>query len=144
MNIEEIQKYLPHRYPMLLVDRVVELEEGNRILAYKNVTFNEDMFQGHFPGNPILPGVIILEALAQASGILGFKTADKNPDEGYLYLFAGVNDVRFKRRVIPGDRLMLESRVQSTKRHIWKFDCKASVEGELAVSALLTCAIAEA
>lgn len=144
MNIEEIQKYLPHRYPMLLVDRVVELEEGERILALKNVTFNESIFQGHFPGNPILPGVVIVEALAQASGILGFKTVDKKPDEGYLYLFAGMSDVRFKRRVVPGDQLMLESRVESTKRHIWKFNCRASVDGELAVAATITCAIVEA
>lgn len=144
MNIQEIQEYLPHRYPMLLVDRVVELEVGKRILAFKNITLNESFFQGHFPGNPILPGVVIIEAMAQASGILGFKTVGRKPDEGFLYLFAGVTDVRFKKRVIPGDRLMLESRVQSSKRHIWKFECTATVDGELAVSALLTCAIIEA
>jgi 3-hydroxyacyl-[acyl-carrier-protein] dehydratase len=144
MNIQEIQKYLPHRYPMLLVDRVLELELGKRILAFKNVTFNEDIFQGHFPGNPILPGVVIIEALAQASGILGFKTVDKSPEDGYLYLFAGMTDVRFRKRVVPGDRLMLESTVQSARRHIWKFDCKASVDGEVVVSALLTCAITAA
>ncbi len=144
MNVQEIQKYLPHRYPMLLVDRVLELELGHRILAYKNVTINESVFLGHFPGNPILPGVLIIEAMAQVSGILGFKTEEKTPDDGYLYLFAGVNDVRFRRRVIPGDRLVIESKVLSTKRHIWKFDCTASVDGELAVSAVLTCAITEA
>ncbi len=143
MNIQEIQKYLPHRYPMLLVDRVVELELGKRIVAYKNMSYNETLFQGHFPGNPIFPGVLVLEALAQASGILGFKTVDKKPEDGYLYLFAAIDDVRFKRRVIPGDKLMLESTVQTTKRHIWKFDVKATVDGELAVSGILTCAIVE-
>ncbi len=143
MNVEEIQKYLPHRYPMLLVDRVLELEEGSRILAYKNVTFNESLFQGHFPGTPILPGVLVVEALAQASGILGFKTVGKKPEDGYLYLFAGITEVRFKRRVVPGDRLMLESKVQMAKRNIWKFEVKATVDDELAVSGLLTCAITE-
>lgn len=144
MHIQEIQKYLPHRYPMLLVDRVLELEEGERILAYKNITFNEILFQGHFPDNPILPGVVIIEALAQASGILGFKTVGKYPDDGYLYLFAGINDVRFKRRVVPGDQLRLESRVASNRRNIWKFEAEARVDGEVAVSGTLTCAITEA
>tara|TARA_R110002073_G_scaffold21147_2_gene74915 strand:- start:216 stop:653 length:438 start_codon:yes stop_codon:yes gene_type:complete len=144
MDILEIQKYLPHRYPMLLVDRVEELVLDDCIRAYKNVTYNEELFQGHFPNAPILPGVVIIEALAQASGILGFRTMDQTPDDGYLYLFAGIDNVRFKRKVVPGDKLTLESKVITRKRHIWKFDVKASVDGDLAISGMLTCAIVEA
>ncbi len=144
MDILEIQKYLPHRYPMLLVDRVEELVLDDSIRAYKNVTYNEELFQGHFPNAPILPGVVIIEALAQASGILGFRTMDQTPDDGYLYLFAGIDNVRFKRKVVPGDKLTLESKVITRKRHIWKFDVKASVDGDLAISGMLTCAIVEA
>lgn len=143
MDIIEIQKYLPHRYPMLLVDRVEQLVLGKSIRAYKNVSYNEEIFQGHFPNSPILPGVMIIEALAQASGILGFKTLGQTPEDGFLYLFAGMDSVRFKRRVVPGDRLLLESSVLKNKRHIWKFDCTASVDGEVAVSAVITCAIIE-
>ena len=144
MDILEIQKYLPHRYPMLLVDRVEELVLDDSIRAYKNVTYNEELFQWHFPNAPILPGVVIIEALAQASGILGFRTMDQTPDDGYLYLFAGIDGVRFKRKVVPGDKLTLESKVITRKRHIWKFDVKASVDGDLAISGMLTCAIVEA
>ncbi len=144
MDILEIQKYLPHRYPMLLVDRVEELVLDDSIRAYKNVTYNEELFQGHFPNAPILPGVVIIEALAQASGILGFRTMDQTPDDGYLYLFAGIDNVRFKRKVVPGDKLTLESKVITRKRHIWKFDVKASVDGDLAISGMLTCAIVKA
>lgn len=143
MDIIEIQKYLPHRYPMLLVDRVEELSLGESIRAYKNITYNEELFQGHFPNAPILPGVVIIEALAQASGILGFKTVGQTPDDGLLYLFAGIDKVRFKRRVVPGDKLSLESTVITNKRHIWKFDVKATVDGELAVSGVITCAIVD-
>ena len=141
MDITEIQEYLPHRYPMLLVDRVEAMEIGEWIRAYKNVTFNEELFQGHFPGTPILPGVVIVEALAQASGVLGFKTVGQKPDDGLLYLFAGIDNARFKRRVVPGDKLLLESKIQARKRNIWKFDVKATVDGELVASGLLTCAI---
>jgi 3-hydroxyacyl-[acyl-carrier-protein] dehydratase len=144
MDILEIQKYLPHRYPMLLVDRVEELVLDDHIRAFKNVTYNEELFQGHFPNAPILPGVVIIEALAQASGILGFRTMNQTPDDGYLYLFAGIDDVRFKRKVVPGDKLTLESKVITRKRHIWKFDVNASVDGDLAISGILTCAIVEA
>lgn len=140
MDINEIREYLPHRYPMLLVDRVVELVEGESIVAYKNITGNEEIFNGHFPQNPVFPGVLILEALAQASGILGFKTMDKKPQDGSIYLFAGIDKVRFKRQVIPGDRLQLASSVVSVKRGIWKFACEASVDGELVASATILCA----
>ncbi len=140
MDINEIKEYLPHRYPFLLIDRVVELVEGESILAYKNITVNEDVFNGHFPQAPIFPGVMIIEAMAQASGILGFKTMNKKPQDGSLYLFAAVDDVRFKRQVIPGDRLDIESRVVSEKRGIWKFECKATVDGVLAASATIMCA----
>ncbi|MBU2886982.1 3-hydroxyacyl-ACP dehydratase FabZ [Gilvimarinus agarilyticus] len=140
MDVNEIRQYLPHRYPFLLVDRVVELVEGESIVAYKNITGNEEVFNGHFPDFPVFPGVMILEALAQASGVLGFKTMDKKPEDGSIYLFAGIDDVRFKRQVIPGDRLTLASRVVSSKRGIWKFACQATVDGELAASATILCA----
>lgn len=143
MEINEIKEFLPHRYPFLLVDRVVELEPGGHILAYKNITANEDVFNGHFPHTPIFPGVMIIEAMAQAAGILGFSTVNKRPDEKTLYLFAGVDEVRFKRRVIPGDRLMLEATIDSVKRNIWRFNCKASVDGNLACEARLLCALQE-
>jgi len=140
MDVNKIREYLPHRYPMLLVDRVVELVEGESIVAYKNITINEEVFNGHFPEFPVFPGVMILEALAQASGVLGFKTMNKKPEDGSIYLFAGADDVRFKRQVIPGDRLQLESQIISSKRGVWKFSCKATVDGELAASATILCA----
>ena len=140
MGIAEIRKYLPHRYPFLLVDRVTELVEHESIKAYKNVSVNEDIFNGHFPQAPIFPGVMIVEAMAQASGILGFKSLDKTPEDGSIYLFAGAEKVRFRRQVVPGDRLELESQVVSVKRGIWKFECKATVDGELAASATIMCA----
>jgi len=140
MDVTEIKKWLPHRYPFLLVDRVVDLKIGESIVAYKNISFNEDVFNGHFPQAPIFPGVMIIEAMAQASGILGFKTMDKTPQDGSVYLFAGADKVRFRRPVIPGDRLQLEAKVVSKKSGIWKFDCQASVDGELAASATILCA----
>lgn len=140
MDIREIKEYLPHRYPFLLVDRVEELVEGELIRAYKNVSSNEEVFNGHFPDAPIFPGVMIVEAMAQAAGILGFKTQDKKPSDGSLYLFAGADNVRFKRQVVPGDRLHLEARVVSAKRGIWKFECQAHVDGQLACSATILCA----
>ncbi|GAB2517322.1 3-hydroxyacyl-ACP dehydratase FabZ [Microbulbifer agarilyticus] len=141
MDVQEIRQYLPHRYPFLLVDRVVELEEGKSIKGYKNISINEEVFNGHFPEVPIFPGVMIVEALAQVSGILGFKTLGQKPEDGYLYLFAGIDNVRFKRQVVPGDRLQLESEVVSERRGIWKFAGKASVDGELAASANILCAV---
>lgn len=140
MDVNEIREYLPHRYPFLLVDRVTELALGDSIVAYKNVSVNEPFFNGHFPGHPVLPGVLIIEAMAQAAGILGFKTMDKKPEDGSIYYFVGSDNLRFKRPVIPGDRLQLEARIVSEKRGIWKFECKATVDGELASSATILCA----
>lgn len=140
MDVTEIKNWLPHRYPFLLVDRVVELKEGESIVAYKNISVNEEVFNGHFPQAPIFPGVMIVEAMAQASGILGFKTIGKTPQDGSVYLFAGADKVRFRRQVIPGDRLQLEAKVVSEKRGIWKFECTATVDGELAASATIMCA----
>ncbi|SDJ57613.1 3-hydroxyacyl-ACP dehydratase FabZ [Microbulbifer yueqingensis] len=141
MDVREIRQYLPHRYPFLLVDRVVELEEGKYIKGYKNITVNEEVFNGHFPEAPIFPGVMIVEAMAQVSGILGFKTLGQKPEDGFLYLFAGIDNVRFKRQVVPGDTLQLESEVVSERRGIWKFACKSSVDGELAAAANVLCAV---
>ena len=140
MDILEIRKYLPHRYPFLLIDRVVELEEGVRILAYKNISYNEEVFQGHFPHFPVFPGVMLVEAMAQACGVLGFKTMDKTPDDGSIYLFAGIDNVRFKRQVVPGDRVFIEARIISEKRGIWKFECKAMVDDQLVTAATILCA----
>lgn len=140
MDILEIRKYLPHRFPFLLIDRVVELEEGKRILAYKNISACEEVFQGHFPNFPVFPGVLIVEAMAQACGVLGFKTMNKTPDDGSIYLFAGIDDVRFKRQVVPGDRVYLESKIVSEKRGIWKFDCVARVDDQLVTNATIMCA----
>lgn len=131
MDIKEIHEYLPHRHPFLFVDRVTSVEANKSITGYKNVSINEAFFQGHFPGMPILPGVYILEALAQISGILGFVTTDKKPSENLVHYFAGSNKVRFKRPVVPGDQLKLESRILSAKHNIWKFDCRALVDDEV-------------
>ncbi|MGV6808155.1 MAG: 3-hydroxyacyl-ACP dehydratase FabZ [bacterium] len=141
MDIREIKGLLPHRYPFLLVDRVVELEPGKSIRAYKNITSNEEIFNGHFPNAPIFPGVMIVEAMAQASGILGFASVGEQSDENALYLFAGVDSARFKRQVVPGDRMDLESEILSVKRNIWKFQCRALVDGELASEATILCAL---
>ncbi|WP_372973004.1 3-hydroxyacyl-ACP dehydratase FabZ [Marinobacter sp.] len=131
MQIDEIMNFLPHRYPFLLVDRVVEVEAGKSIVGYKNVTFNEPYFTGHFPGKPIMPGVLIIEAMAQVSGILGYVTAGRSAADGSIHLLAGSNKARFKRPVVPGDQLRLESTLLSNKHGIWKFDCRALVDGEV-------------
>jgi 3-hydroxyacyl-[acyl-carrier-protein] dehydratase len=140
MYIDEIREYLPHRYPFLLVDRVVDMELGKSIVAYKNVTVNEEFFNGHFPETPVMPGVLIIEAMAQAAGILGFKTMGKKPSDGSMYYFVGSENLRFKRPVVPGDQLRLEASIVAEKRGIWKFDCRATVEGELVSSGLILCA----
>ncbi|WP_409526614.1 3-hydroxyacyl-ACP dehydratase FabZ [Nitrincola sp. MINF-07-Sa-05] len=140
MDVNEIREYLPHRYPFLLVDRVLELVPGESIVAIKNVTVNEPYFNGHFPGHPVMPGVLLVEAMAQAAGILGFKTMNKRPEDGSIYYFVGADDLRFKRPVVPGDQVKLEARVISDRRGIWKFDVKASVDGNLVCSATILCA----
>lgn len=140
MDIDDIKQYLPHRYPFLLVDRVVELNLGESIVAYKNISFNEAWTQGHFPGKPIFPGVLTVEAMAQAAGILGFKTMDKKPSDGSMYLFVGADKLRFKRPIIPGDRLMLRAEIVSNRRGIWKFDVSAHVDEKLCASATILCA----
>ncbi len=140
MDIDDIKQYLPHRYPFLLVDRVVELILGESIVAYKNISFNEAWTQGHFPGKPIFPGVLTVEAMAQAAGILGFKTMDKKPADGSMYLFVGADKLRFKRPIIPGDRLMLRAEIVSNRRGIWKFDVSADVDEQLCASATILCA----
>ena len=140
LDIKEIREYLPHRYPFLLVDRVLEIEMGKRIKALKNVTCNEDFFNGHFPAHPVMPGVLIIEALAQAAGVLGFKTMDKKPSEGSVYLFVGADNVRFKRQVVPGDQLILEAEVLRVRAGVWKFACYASVNAEIVCTATILCA----
>ncbi|EBA00109.1 3-hydroxyacyl-ACP dehydratase FabZ [Marinobacter sp. ELB17] len=135
MYINEILEYLPHRYPFLLVDRVTDIESGKSIKGYKNVSFNEPFFEGHFPNNPIMPGVLIIEAMAQLSGILGFVTVGRKPADGLVQYLAGARKVRFKRPVLPGDQLCMESEVVSTKRGIWKFECRALVNNEVVCAA---------
>ena len=137
---EDIKKYLPHREPFLFVDEVVNIDEENGIHAKKFVSEDEYFLQGHFPDNPIFPGVIIIEALGQASGILGFVKMNKTPEEGSIYVLAGVDKVRFRKRVRPGDNIDLYSRVLGEKRGIWKFDCRAELDNEIVCSATILCA----
>ncbi len=137
MDIHEILKYLPHRHPFLLIDRVLEMEEGKSLVALKNVTVNEAYFVGHFPNRPVMPGVLILEALAQAAAVLAYKSTNTLPSEGVLYYFAGIDHARFRRVVEPGDQLHLEVKVIRSKRDVWKLGGTAYVDGELACSAEL-------
>jgi len=140
LDIYDILKHLPHRYPFLLIDRVVDYEPGKTLVAIKNVTHNEPHFPGHFPKRPIMPGVLILEALAQATGILAFKTIDHITDENSLYYFVGIDNARFKQPVEPGDQLQLEVEFVKQMRGIWKFKGKALVDGKVVCSADLMCA----
>ena len=140
MDIHEILEYLPHRYPFLLIDRVVEVVPGKSIHAYKNVTINEPFFVGHFPHHPVMPGVLIMEALAQAAGILSFKTEDKKPTQRDVFYFAGIDEARFKRPVMPGDQLHLHVEIERQMRGVWKFKGEARVDGQLAAEARLMCA----
>ncbi|RLQ23712.1 3-hydroxyacyl-[acyl-carrier-protein] dehydratase FabZ [Seongchinamella sediminis] len=140
MEIDEIREHLPHRYPFLLVDRVVELKLGESIVAYKNLSINEPFFNGHFPEKPVFPGVLLVEAMAQAAGILGFKTMGKTPADGSIYYFVGADNLRFKRPCVPGDRVMLRASIVSDRRGIWKFDVSSDVDGQLAASATILCA----
>lgn len=143
MDINEIAKTLPHRYPFQLVDKVLDYEVGKWLTAVKNVTINEPFFGGHFPGYPVMPGVLIMEALAQATGLLGFRTMEESPSDDVLYLFVGIDNARFKRQVVPGDVLTLHVELLKRSRNIWKFDCVAKVGDELAASAIIMCAAAE-
>ena len=139
MDIHQILKQLPHRYPFLLVDRVIELEKGKRIVALKNVSMNEPFFTGHFPHRPVMPGVLMLEALAQAAALLAFDTLGVTPDDKTVYYFAGIDGARFKRPVEPGDQLMLHAELDRMKSGIFKFKARAMVGEELAVEAALIC-----
>ena len=141
MDIHEILAHLPHRYPMLLVDRVLECEPGKRILAVKNVSINEPYFAGHFPHHPVMPGVLIVEALAQAAAVLSFKTLDTMPDDKSVYYFVGIDEARFKRPVSPGDQLLLEVSILRTVRGIWKFAGQARVGDNVVAEAQLMCTI---
>ena len=139
MDIYQILKKLPHRYPMLLVDRVVHLEPGKDIKALKNVSINEPFFNGHFPHRPVMPGVLMIEALAQTAGLLSFATLGVELAEDQVFYFVGIDNARFKRPVQPGDQLILEATLERSKAGIFKFKGKASVDGELAVEAELMC-----
>jgi len=140
LDIHEILKHLPHRYPFLLLDRVLEYEVDSYLIGIKNVTHNEPHFTGHFPKRPVMPGVLILEALAQATGILAFKSVGRIPDENSLYYFVGIDNARFKRPVEPGDQLKLRVDYVKRMRGIWKFKAEATVDDELACSADIMCA----
>ena len=139
MDIHQILKQLPHRYPILLVDRVLELEKGVRIKALKNVSINEPHFLGHFPHRPVMPGVLMLEALAQAAALLAFDTLGETPDDQTVYYFAGIDGARFKRPVEPGDQLILEVELDRMKSGIFKFKARAKVGDEIATEAELMC-----
>jgi 3-hydroxyacyl-[acyl-carrier-protein] dehydratase len=139
MDIHKILKQLPHRYPILLVDRVLELDKGVRIKALKNVSINEPHFQGHFPHRPVMPGVLMLEALAQAAALLAFDTLGETPDDQTVYYFAGIDGARFKRPVEPGDQLILEVELDRMKAGIFKFKARAKVGDEIAAEAELMC-----
>ena len=140
LDIYDILEHLPHRYPFLLIDRVTECVVGERLTGYKNVTYNEPYFTGHFPNRAVMPGVLILEALAQATGILAFRTSGKVPDNDSLYYLVGIDAARFKQPVVPGDQLVLEVEVVKTKRGVWKFNGLAKVDGKVVCTAELMCA----
>lgn len=140
MDIREILDHLPHRYPFLLVDRVLEVEPGKSIHAYKNITMNEPYFVGHFPHHPVMPGVLIMEALAQAAGILSFKTMGSKPDDNSVFYFVGIDDCRFKKPVMPGDQLHLHIELMRQMRGIWKYKAEARVDGQVVAEATLMCA----
>jgi len=139
MDINEIMRHLPHRYPFLLIDRVIEFHPGESLVGIKNVTYNEPFFQGHFPQRPIMPGVLILEALAQATGLLAFRSAGRERNTNSLYYFVGIDKARFKRPVGPGDQLVLDVHLTRTKRGIWMFTSEARVDDKVVASAEIMC-----
>jgi len=139
LDIHQVMKHLPHRYPFLLVDKVTDYKVGDYLEAVKNVTINEPCFTGHFPHRPVMPGVLILEALAQATGILPFKTLNEIPNETSLYYFVGIDKARFKKPVEPGDQVILKVKLLKRKRTMWKFSAEAIVDGKVVCSADLMC-----
>jgi 3-hydroxyacyl-[acyl-carrier-protein] dehydratase len=141
MDIHEILKYLPHRYPFLLVDRVLSWEAGKSIVALKNVTMNEPFFVGHFPHHPVMPGVLIIEALAQTAAILSFKSSGTMPDSNSVYYFVGIDNARFKRPVSPGDQLRLEVEITRSVKGIWKYAARAKVDDNVVTEADLMCTV---
>ena len=144
LDINQIKQYLPHRYPMLLVDRVLDWESGKSITAIKNVTINEEFFNGHFPHKPVMPGVLMIEALAQSAALLSFLTMDRKPDDSSVVYFVGIDGARFKRPVEPGDQLTMNVSILRNARGIWKYRATASVDGQLAVEAELMCTMRNA
>lgn len=143
MDVKQIRSFLAHRYPFALVDRVTELDQGKSIVAYKNITINEPFFNGHFPHEPIFPGVLIIEAMAQATGLLGFRTMGDEPQTDIFYMLVGVDKVKFKQKVIPGDQLELRAEIIRHKGKLWIFKTKALVDGKIAATAEIKCATAE-
>lgn len=143
MDIYEVLEYLPHRYPFLLIDRVLSCEPGKNIVAMKNVTINEPFFSGHFPHYPVMPGVLTIEAMAQAAIILAFKTLDTKPDDKSVYYFVGIDRARFKKPVIAGDQLILKVSLLRNSRGLWKFSASAEVDGKIAAEAELMCTVRE-
>ena len=141
MDIHQVLAHLPQRFPLLMIDRVLECEPNKRILALKNVSANEPYFPGHFPHRPVMPGVLILEAMAQAAGILVFRTLGRKPDDKSVYYYAGIDNARFKRPVEPGDQLMIEVLILGSKRGIWKFGCTARVGDTLVAEADILCTV---
>ena len=141
LDINGIKEYLPHRYPLLLVDRVLDVELGKRITAIKNVTANEEFFNGHFPHKPVMPGVLMVEALAQTAAILSFMTMGVKPDENSVVYFVGIDNTRFKRPVGPGDQLKMDVEILRVARGIWKYKAVATVDGKVAVEGELMCTI---
>lgn len=139
MDIYDVLQHLPHRYPFLLIDRVLDYKVDDYLTGIKNVTVNEPCFTGHFPHRPVMPGVLILEALAQATGILAFKTLQELPNEGSLYYFVGVDGARFKQPVEPGDQIVLKVKLLKRRRGMWKFDAEALVDDKVVCSAQLMC-----
>ena len=139
MDIHEILQHLPHRYPFLLIDRVIEYEVGKHLVAIKNVSFNEPFFQGHFPIRPVMPGVLVIEAMAQATGVLSFKTAQVRPDDGSLYYLVGVDKARFKHPVEPGDQLVISVELLSNRHGVWKYKAISKVDDKVVATADLMC-----
>lgn len=143
MDIMQVMEHLPHRYPFLLIDRVIDWEADNYLSAYKNITFNEPFFQGHFPVRPVMPGVLITEALAQATGILAFRSMGGKPKNNELYMLVGLDKVSFKRMVEPGDKLELHVELKRKVRGLWFFEGTARVDGDVAAKAVIKCTARE-